>query len=461
MHILDLSYDDLLEIVKRVRVADIRSWIQTCKAFASLQESLALPLRLLRLIEEHDLSPDILELPAGASAVESLVTRPQRFQNLLLQGALTGQSLVCYHTTIQNEKILGAKIVPGGRWLVTITVSVEESSDRPIMCRVWDLDHAQEESDLEPYATMSLPASDEYNTGQLWLRRSSEGKTAQIWVYAVGLRVIQFDHLDRKIPLKLLRIISIKGVDTSEGIGLHGDYVFDVERYAGPTITVLNWVTGFKKTFEFETPIYVTSNYHVLSIGPEGLVVLDQINQTIAFYALPGSGLGTRDWSEPVQGGIDNVGVLYCVKWTTIQGIVPYGPGQPLHWPPVNRPYSTPQPATSVIKFPQHLVYVEYSSNPRETDLDKLPLAFVMPAGSSEPYVYQRTMDGHVVGVSVLGFDVHFLMKDGTQSVQSFEHEFGDNWTRKFVCPFGGVIGGFGTSRHVDKIYLWKLDGSF
>ncbi|KIO30121.1 hypothetical protein M407DRAFT_20792 [Tulasnella calospora MUT 4182] len=113
-----------------------------------------------------------------------------------------------------------------------------------------------------------------------------------------------------------------------------------------------------------------------------------------------------------------------------------------------------------MIRFPQHLVYVEYPSNPLEADLDRLPLAFDLPTGSSEPAAYRRTPDGHVVGVGVRGFDVHFLMKDGTQSVQSFEHEFGDNFTRKFVCPFGGVIGGFGTSHRVDKIYLWKLDES-
>ncbi|KAG8960168.1 hypothetical protein FRC00_000806 [Tulasnella sp. 408] len=459
MHILDFSYDDLLEIVKRVRVADIHSWIQTCKAFASLRNPhLALPLQLLRVATEHDLGPDILELPAGATAVELIVTRPQRLQNLLLHEALNGQSLVCYHTTIRDEKIIEAKIVPGGRWLVTITdqVGLGAGPNQPMMCRVWDLNLAEEESDLKPCATLSLSNRNSHNSGQLGLRRSTEGNTAQIWVFADGLRVIELDHNDRERPLRLLRIITIEGMDTSEGIGWHGDYVFNV---VGWTITLLNWVTGCKQTFEFEAPALVESNFHVLSIGPEGLVVLDQIDDTISFYAMPDSRLGAQDRSEPAQESAKTLNILRRSKRITIQGIVPYDL-DPHHWPPVNRPYSARQPATAVIRFPEHLVYVQYPSNPREADLDRLPLTFDLPPGSSEPAAYRRTTDGNVVGVGVRGFGVHFLMKDGSQSVQTFEQEFGDNFTRKFVCPFGGIIGGFGTSHRVDKIYLWKVDGS-
>ncbi|KAG8913784.1 hypothetical protein FRC00_001603 [Tulasnella sp. 408] len=393
--------------------------VKTCKAFASLRDYLALPLQLLRLATEHDLSPDIPELPIDASAVRVMATRPQRFQDLLLQEGLNGQSLVCYHTTIQNEKILQSKIVPGGRWLVTITISIEDPSDQQMMCRVWDLDLAQEEIDLEPYASMWLPNTNRYNSGQLWLRRGTEGNTAQIWVYAGGLRVIEFNHLDRERPLNLLRIIKIRGMDVSEGIGLHGDYVFCVgER----TIIVLNWVTGRRQKFGFDT-----------------------------------STLGAQDESEPAQASTNRLNLLQNIRQTPIQGVVPYGVAEPHHWPPVNRPYSARQPATAVIRFPQHLVCVEYPSSPGETDLDRLPLAFDLPSGSLGPIAFQKTMDGHVVGVGTRGFDVHFLLKNGNQSVQTFEHEFGDNFTRKFVCPLGGVIGSFGPSHRSDKIYLWKV----
>lgn len=141
---------------------------------------MVLPLQLLRLATEHDFSLDCLELPAGAvTAIESLVTRPQRFQDLLIKGSLSGQSLRRYRTNIDNEKVLEAKIVPGGRWLVTIT-------SHPfgwMMCRVWDLDIAQEEIALVPAASTPLPPTRNRNAGQLWLQKGTEGHTTQILVY--------------------------------------------------------------------------------------------------------------------------------------------------------------------------------------------------------------------------------------------------------------------------------------
>lgn len=457
MHILDFSYDELLEILKHVRVADIRAWIQTCRAFASLQDPhLVLPLQLLRLATEHDFSLDCLELPAGAvTAIESLVTRPQRFQDLLIKGSLSGQSLRRYRTNIDNEKVLEAKIVPGGRWLVTIT-------SHPfgwMMCRVWDLDIAQEEIALVPAASTPLPPTRNRNAGQLWLQKGTEGHTTQILVYVEGLILIEFDHLDQERPLRLLGMVNIGHMDTSDsqGIGLHGDYVFDT---TDRELTIVNWVTGREEVFKVERPTFIESNSHILSIGSEGLVLLDQLEQTIAFYGIPRTGHEAQDQPEGSQQKSKPTKTLSHIKQITIEGIVSYEEEEPSHWPPVNRPYSSRQQANAVIRFPQHLVYAEYPSNPRAADLDTLPLAFHLPPGTSEPAAYRRTIDGHVVGVSVREFDVHFLMKDGTQSVQSFEHDFGNNFTRKFVCPFGGVIGGFGLFQGADEIYLWRLDWS-
>lgn len=54
-------------------------------------------------------------------------------------------------------------------------------------------------------------------------------------------------------------MVNIGHMDTSDsqGIGLHGDYVFDT---TDRELTIVNWVTGREEVFKVERPTFIESN---------------------------------------------------------------------------------------------------------------------------------------------------------------------------------------------------------
>ncbi|KAG8914667.1 hypothetical protein FRC01_003977 [Tulasnella sp. 417] len=455
MHILDLPEDVLLEIIRRLQLADVPALVQACRAFASLRSThLKSAFDVLRLVILYDLGSEILDIPPIGAEVRKKAAIPYKFEEAMVSGLLAQDSLQRYETTVTGESVYSACLFPGGHWLVT--ASGNDDPDEleaslpfhlPSMkYRVWDLESVDEGLPLSPVACIAMPPDESEISGEIWLRKDDD--QYRIWIYAQHrLRELVFDHCDNSLYER--RSIEVSGLDLNYNIGFHGNYVFDyLENFQ-----IVDRETNLKASFWLRPEVMDGWLRWFLAIEDDGLIILDSENRDVLHYRpnIPRWGFHENDSSQDLS---PQLKILEAIPITEIP---PLKKGEIHQTPSVNRPSSIGKPLTTLVRFPGHLVFLEFSSDLSVMDLGRTFTAHPFPDRPEEttPRVHAKTISGHVVAISK-PFDVHVLRAGEDVITLRVHYDLEDaDSTAAFVCPFGGVIG---ATHRMDEIRLWRAD---
>ncbi|KAG8977580.1 hypothetical protein FRB90_008752 [Tulasnella sp. 427] len=461
MHITDLPADCILEIIRHLRILDIRSLIQTCKPFASLRYTYLKPaLEALRIASRYHLGSDVLALPPLGAAVRTTASLPHKFEEAILSGSLASDSLQRYETTEPGEAVYNAKVFPGGRWLVTASAdeeSVEDlgifSSTTPDMIyRVWDLENAPKDQLMEPVASEWFPSDDCSLSGKMCLRKEEDDELYHVWVYSrQKMRELVFDPSDCSFFED--RSIEVDVLDISSEMGLHGNYVFDYDDDE-QQFELCDWKMNVRGTFQLDDDISVHSLRWFLTVSHNGLVILDRYTQSLLYYepSTPQWGFneGTEEAGEP-----DFQPYLKKVQVMPITGLPPIKENYYYPIPAVNRPYRTGEGSTALVKFSDSLVYLSLRDKKSTEQLEQsITIRTVHNWMEPTPSLHAETISGHVVAISS-PFNVHLLQEGGKVITRRLDYDLEnqDSKVSPFVCPIGGILG---ATHRMDEIWLWR-----
>ncbi|KAG8976742.1 hypothetical protein FRC05_003092 [Tulasnella sp. 425] len=138
--ILALPQEIILEIAKALDLKEALALISTCKALHAVTQ--ARPFWLDQLRRLYELFHPLIHQDLASLSVEDLrvmTTTPYRFEQTVMQGKLREVPPVRLRHALVTE-FLDAKIVPGGRWIVTANRDWDDfpSEDVPFV-RLWRL----------------------------------------------------------------------------------------------------------------------------------------------------------------------------------------------------------------------------------------------------------------------------------------------------------------------------------
>ncbi|KAG8960169.1 hypothetical protein FRC00_000807 [Tulasnella sp. 408] len=470
MHIFDLPEDVLLEIIRHLQLVDVPALVQNCKAYSPLQNTYLKPaLDVLRLVTLYDLGYELLDItPIGAEAGKR-ATIPYKFEEAIR-----------YETTVTGESVYSASLFPGGRWLVT--ASGNEDPDEleaslpfhlPSMkYRIWDLESAIEGLPLSPVACIEMPPDESEISGEIWLRKGEDDY--RVWIYSEHrLRELVFDPWDYCRYQR--RSIDVSGLDTNYDIGFHGNYVFDY----GAEFQIIDRETNLRASFELSSEVMggwlrwvsglegkrtlfssLTRNPRpkpqFMTIGDDGMVILDSENRTLLRYRPNIPRWGVRDTEMDVADDSMNPR-LELLQTVPITGMPPLKRDEILQTPNVNRPYSPGKSATALVRFPGYIIYLEFSGDPSAMNLERSFTAHPFPDRYEEttPRVHAKTISGHVVAIAK-PFNVHPLRTGEDVITRRVHYDLEDaDSTAAFVCPIGGVLG---ATHRMDEVWFWRAD---
>jgi hypothetical protein len=130
------------------RFQDLTALLQTCKSSYSLNNNRFLWTKYLeRLCHEHHIfRPSWNISTATLPELRSLSSRPTRFERFVRQGRISKQSPIRLHPIADDESkrhYSDAKIIPGGRWLVTVGEGWVINPDLIIFAglSLWEIGH--------------------------------------------------------------------------------------------------------------------------------------------------------------------------------------------------------------------------------------------------------------------------------------------------------------------------------
>ncbi|KAG8893461.1 hypothetical protein FRC01_013576, partial [Tulasnella sp. 417] len=324
MQILALPEDVLLEIIWRLQLTDAPALVQTCRAFASLRNThLKSALDVLRQVTLYDLGSEILDIPPMGAELYKKAAIPYRFEEAVVSGLLSKDSLQRYETTVTGESVYSASLFPGGRWLVTASGNddpdaLEDSLPLHLPSmkyRVWDLESVNVGLPLSPVACIAMPPDESEISGEIWLRKD-DGEY-HIWIYAQHmLRELVFDPWDNSLYER--RSIDVSGLDSNYNIGFHGNYVFDYRE----DFQIVDRETNLKASFRLRPE--VMNGWlrwpQFLAIEDDGLVILDSENRNLLHYrpSIPRWGFHDDDRGQALKLGPPQLRLLQTIPITGI-----------------------------------------------------------------------------------------------------------------------------------------------
>ncbi|KAG8949623.1 hypothetical protein FRC04_008369 [Tulasnella sp. 424] len=136
-HILALPQEIILEIAKALDIKEALALISTCKALHAITQ--ARPFWLDQLRRLYELFHPLISRDFASLSIEDLramATRPYRFEQTVMQGKLRQVPPVRLKHNLDTE-FLDAKIVPGGRWIVT--ANIDRGGPLVAFVRLWRL----------------------------------------------------------------------------------------------------------------------------------------------------------------------------------------------------------------------------------------------------------------------------------------------------------------------------------
>ncbi|KIO23956.1 hypothetical protein M407DRAFT_26657 [Tulasnella calospora MUT 4182] len=152
--IVDLPKEIILEVAKFLDLKDSLALLQTCQALYSLTNAQPFWLDQVHILYEkfNPLLPQSLT-PISINDLRAMAITPYQFERAAMQGKLQAVSPIHLKPDFTAE-YLGAQIVPGGHWLVTISRDFDDfpQTERSFV-RVWRI--VPESEEQEPFACIA------------------------------------------------------------------------------------------------------------------------------------------------------------------------------------------------------------------------------------------------------------------------------------------------------------------